>query len=393
MRILHVVPTYYPAYRYGGTIEAVRGLAKGLVKRGHEVHVFTTDVDGAGRLPVALNEAVFLDGVLVRYFPTGLGRRVYRSPKMGQALREEIKEFDLAHLHSVFLWPTSVAARAARAVGVPYIVAPHGMLVKELIKRKSRIAKTAWINVLEKRNIKYAAAVHVTSELEANELAGLGIRHRNTFTVPNGVDDPCSIASSDTPLIKHLPTPFVLFLGRINWKKGLDRLIPAMANVPGAMLVIAGNDEEGYRPVLQALAERLGVAARTRFVGALYGSQKWELLQRASMLVLPSYSENFGIVALEAMMAGCPVIVTPQVGLASVVRAAGAGIVAEGQPEQLSHAIDVLLQAPDQRRKMGDAGRRIARERFSWGAVACDMEEVYRVCTREGSTCSKISLQ
>jgi glycosyltransferase involved in cell wall biosynthesis len=396
MRILHVVPSYYPALRYGGPIRSVHGLAKGLVRRGHEVHVFTTDVDGPGRSPVPLNEAVDMDGVMVWYFPTGFGRRLYRSPMMGRALDQRIEEFDIAHLHSVFLWPTSAAAAAARRARLPYIVAPRGMLVRDLIRRKSRLAKTAWINLLEKRNLECAAAIHVTSEIEANDLAVLGLRHKGTFTIPNGVEMPCAAGSSRIAhglLAEHSSAPFVLFLGRINWKKGLDRLIPAMADVRGATLVIAGNDEEAYRPLLQALAERAGVAARTRFIGPLYGPDKWQVLAQATMLVLPSYSENFGIVGLEAMMAGCPVIVTPQVGLASVVRAVGAGLVVDGEPAELSRAINSLLQAPEQRRKMGEAGRHTAREKFSWDVIAADMEQVYRECVREGRRCSARSLQ
>ena len=104
----------------------------------------------------------------------------------------------------------------------------------------------------------------------------------------------------------------MLFLGRINWKKGLDRLIPAMAHVPGTDLLIAGNDEENYTPTLQALAERCGVAERVRFLGPVHGRDKWRLMATADVFALPSYSENFGIAALEAMACGVPVVVTPR---------------------------------------------------------------------------------
>jgi glycosyltransferase involved in cell wall biosynthesis len=345
------------------------------------VHVFTTDVDGSGRSRVSLNEPVDVDGVTVWYFPTGLGRRLYRSPMMGHALDQRIDEFDIAHLHSVFLWPTSAAASVARRARVPYIVAPRGMLVRDLIRRKSTLAKTA--------------AIHVTSENEAIDLAALGLRHKRTFTIPNGVELPC--ASDNFPIAEvcvseFLSAPFLLFLGRVNWKKGLDRLIPAMADVRGATLLIVGNDEEAYQPVLQALAERVGVAERTRFIGPLHGPEKWQFLKQAAMLVLPSYSENFGNVVLEAMMASCPVIVTPQVGLSNVVRTVGAGLVVDGEPAELSRAINFLLQAPEQRRKMGEAGQRTAREKFSWDAIAADMEQVYRECVRDGHRISARSL-
>jgi glycosyltransferase involved in cell wall biosynthesis len=392
MKILHVVPSYYPAVRYGGPIRSVHGLAKGLIGRGHEVHVFTTDVDGSGRSPVPLNEPVDMDGVSVWYFPTGLGRRLYRSPMMAYALHQRMNEYDIAHLHSVFLWPTSAAASAARRVRVPYIVAPRGMLVGDLIRRKSRFAKTAWINLLEKRNLEGAAAIHVTSEIEANDFAALGLSHKRTFTIPNGVEMPCAARNSRIaqPLLAELSSgPFILFLGRVNWKKGLDRLIPAMVDVCcGATLVIAGNDEEAYQPILEALAERTGVTERMRFIGPLDDAEKWQVLAQASLLVLPSYSENFGIVALEAMMAGCPVIVTPEVGLANIIRDVGAGLVVDGTPAELTRAINALLQAPEERRKMGEAGRRSARGKFSWDVIATDMEQVYRECVSEGRKCS-----
>src|SRR6478609_2951217 len=107
MKILHVVPTYYPAVRYGGPIQSVHGLASALAAQGHDVHVYTTNVDGQGVSPVALDRPTLLDGVTVQYFATGVGRRIYRSPRMRQALDLNVASFDIVHLHSVFLWPTS----------------------------------------------------------------------------------------------------------------------------------------------------------------------------------------------------------------------------------------------------------------------------------------------
>src|SRR5689334_14985099 len=135
MKILHVVPTYYPAVRYGGPIRSVHGLASSLAAQGHEVHVYTTNVDGKGVSPVPLDRPTQLDGVTISYFSTSFGRRLYRSPDMRQALKLNIARFDIVHLHSVFLWPTSVAAQAARRAGVPYVLSPRGMLVRDLIRR------------------------------------------------------------------------------------------------------------------------------------------------------------------------------------------------------------------------------------------------------------------
>src|SRR5262245_48860836 len=354
MRALHVVPSYLPAIRYGGPIYSVHGLCKALVARGHEVHVFTTNVDGPDASPVPLETAVDLDGVNVWYFPCGLGRRLYRSPAMAQALGACISRFDILHLHSVFLWPTLAAARAAVRADVPYLLTPRGMLVPDLIRRKSRIAKSLWISLYERKNIERAAAVHVTSEIEKAELEQLGFSPRSIAVIPNGIDLPPAPRAGSWAAAGA--RPFVLSLGRISWKKGLDRLSRPFAHVPDADLVIAGNDEEGLTPGLQAIARELGLAERVRFLGATYGEAKWELMRRAAVFALASYSENFGNAVLEAMACGIPVVVTPEVGLADEVSAAGAGIVCEGKPQVLGCAIAGLLADAQHRAALGAAG-------------------------------------
>lgn len=188
MRILHVVPSYYPAVRYGGTIPAVHDLAKALVLRGHEVEVYTTNVDGPGISKVPLDRPVERDGVRVRYFPTGAARRLFRSPEMALALRSNLPAFNIAHLHSAYLWPTSAAAFLARKAGVPYIFTPHGMLVGDLIRRKNRLAKQCWITLFERRNVNHAAAVHVTTQLEGEELYRLGLKAQRLAVVPYVLD-------------------------------------------------------------------------------------------------------------------------------------------------------------------------------------------------------------
>ncbi len=374
MRLLHVVPTYVPAWRHGGPILAVHGLCRALVERGHEVTVLTTDVHGHGRLDVPLGEPVTIDGVEVWYFPVRWPRRLYISPALGRAARQILHGFDLLHLHSVFLWPTSAAARAAERAGVPYVVSPRGMLVPNLIARRGRWRKRAWMLLAERRTLARAAALHATSALEADEAARLGLRLPPVFTVPNGVDVP---QGSGEPR-----EPFLLFLGRVSWKKGLDRLIPALARCPGVELRIAGNDEEGLRPELERLAGEAGVAGRVAFLGPVAGEEKAALLRRAAVLVLPSRSENFGNAVLEAMAAGCPVAVTPEVGLAATVRETGAGIVVDADPGRLGEALRELLADPARRQAMGCRGARAAADRFGWPAVARQMETVYRRLAR-----------
>jgi glycosyltransferase involved in cell wall biosynthesis len=381
MKILHVVPTYVPAWKHGGPIRSVHGLCKALAARGHQVTVFTTDVDTGGAVPAG--QAVALDGVEVWYFPVGSPRRFYRSPQMGAALRQRISKFDVGHLHSVFLWPTSAAAREAEWAGVPYIVAPRGMLVPDLLRRRGRWRKAAWLRFVERRTLARAAGFHATAGLEAEEARKLGLPLPRVFVVPNGIDpEPPPAEAPAAPVLALLAgPPFLLYLGRLSWKKGLDRLIPALARVPDTVLAVAGNDEEGIRPRLEALAREAGVASRVVFLGPVDGADKAALLHGCTALVLPSYSENFGNAVLEAMAAGRPVAVTPEVGLAGVVRDERAGIVSEGDPILLGDALRALLTDPD-REAMGQRGADAVRRRFGWAAVAEQMEEVYREVAR-----------
>ena len=378
MRLLHVVPTYLPAVRYGGTIVSVHGLCRALSQAGHAVTVLTTNVDGAGESDVPVDAPVQRDGVTVRYFRSPLLRRLYFSPGLRRALDEEVARADVVHLHSVFLWPTLAAARAARAAGVPYVLSPRGMLVRDLVERRSALVKKAWIALFERRTIEQAAAVHLTSELERRELAALGLRPRESFVVPNGVDP--ALETAPTPATAE---PMVLYLGRINWKKGLDRLVEALVEVPGARLVVAGNDEEGLTSRLATLAERLGVAPRVSFPGYVDGAAKQQLLAEARVLVLPSLSENFGNAALEALAHGCPVVVTPGVGLAEAVQASGAGIVSEGDAASLARAIRALLEDEPRRRAAGAAARALVREKYGWPTVAAQMAGHYERLARE----------
>ena len=360
-----MVPTYLPATRYGGPIYAVHGLCRSLAARGHDVSVFTTNVDGARESDVPLNVPIDRDGVRVHYFGTEF-RRLYVSRGMNRALHAEVKTFDAVHLHSVFLWPTYAAARAAVAAGVPYIVSPRGMLVPELIRERNRLLKTAWLRLFERRTFEHAARIHFTAQMEWNDAARTGITLPDPFVVPNGID-----------LVPRPPIPrddrTILYFGRISWKKRIDRLIDALPRIPDARLVIAGNDDEGLTPALQERARQAGLADRVNFLGAIDSAAKWDLLARATVFALPSLSENFGNVVLEAMMMETPVVLTNAVGLAPDIAMARAGVVAD----DFAHAIQTLLDDAPLRAELGRNGRALVESKFTWPAVAAEMEEAY----------------
>lgn len=362
MKILHVVPTYFPARRYGGPIVAVHGLCKALVARGHEVHVFTTNVDGDRTLDVPAGTPVSLDGVNVHYFASPY-RRLYWSPEMGRALARQVRTCDIVHIHAVYLWPGVAAARAAKRANVPYVISPRGMLVGELIRRKSRFVKTMWLRFAERRGFANAAAIHFTSELERVEAGRVGVPLPNPVVIPNGIEiEPRpDVARDDKTLV---------FLGRVNWKKGLDRVIDALPQLPGVRLLIAGNDEEGLTPPLLARAEQRGVRERVEFVGPVYGAAKNELLAKAALFVLTSTSENFGNAVLEALAMETPAVLSEGVGLAEEVVRANAGIIGlEG--------VAALLGNRARREQMGKNGRALVESRFAWPRAAQEMENAY----------------
>ena len=381
MRILHVIPSYLPAVRYGGPIFATHGLCKALAVRGHEVQVFTTNIDGSGNSPVPIGLPVSLEGVQVQYFPCPLLRRLYWAPALGRALESEIGKFDVVHLHSAFLWPTWAAARAAHKASVHYVLSPRGMLIKSLIDRRSRLIKSAWIRVIEKSNIERAAAVHLTSQLEADELRRFGWQLPRLAVIPNGVDEPAPCDGKIATEVDEIAAerPLILFLGRLSWKKGLDRLLRAFSHTSAGKLAIVGTDDEGLAPRLVKLAQGLRIADRVHILPrTVIGSEKERLFAAARVFVLSSHSENFGNTVLEAMRRRVPVVVTPEVGAADVVRDSGGGLVVAGDPVPLGAAICRLTSDVNLARSMGEAGQRHAVAHYSWTKIAGAMEDLYQ---------------
>jgi glycosyltransferase involved in cell wall biosynthesis len=254
------------------------------------------------------------------------------------------------------------------------------MLVKDLIARRSRLTKSAWIHLIERSNVEQAAALHLTSQLEGTEIERFGWRLPRLAIIPNAIDEPLSqngkIASDVEAITSQ--QPLVLFLGRLSWKKGLDRLLRAFALTPTGILAVVGTDDENFAPQLAKLAAELRIADRLRILPrTVIGSEKERLFAAARLFVLPSYSENRGNTVLEAMRRGVPIVVTPEVGAAEIVRTSGAGLVVAGDIEPLSSAIRLLTADLALARSMGEAGRRHVAAHFTWDQVATQMEDLY----------------
>jgi glycosyltransferase involved in cell wall biosynthesis len=254
------------------------------------------------------------------------------------------------------------------------------MLVRELIARRSQLAKSAWIELIERSNLKYATAIHLTSRIEASELEQFGWQLPFRAVIPNGVDEPAARHGKVAAEIREIASqqPLILFFGRLSWKKGLDRLLRAFARTRLGKLAIVGTDDENFAVQLQTIAQSLAIEDRVRVLPrTVVGFEKEQLFAAARLLVLPSYSENFGNTVLEAMRRGVPVVVTPEVGAAEVVCQSGGGLVVEGEPEPLAAAISKMAENDELARSMGEAGKRHVVAHCTWATVAEQMESLY----------------
>lgn len=375
MRMAHILG--YLAPRYGGPPQAALRLGRTLHKLNVEVSWWATATREE-------QDAFANMGAQVRLFPATFPRSWYRSPGLHEALRKEIQGLDLLHLHQVWDYPLYAAAQLAQQHGKPYVVTPHGIFSQTW--RYATPKKRAYLRLIARPFLNRAACMHAIVPAELRGFAEAGIRAPYTV-VPNGID-PVEFA--------HLPAPgeadarwpglrqrlVALFLGRLSAEKGLDQLIPAWRRVVRqqreACLLIAGPDQQGYRANVEALIEREGLHDHVLMTGMLQGREKLMALSRADLFVQPSYSEGFSLSILEALACGKPCAITtgcnfPELG------AIGAGEVVEPQADTLSAALSKLLAlAPQERQEMGERGRSLVMEQYTWDVVARRMLTVYR---------------
>lgn len=378
MRILHVIGGVAP--RYGGPSAALPALCRAVMDRGHHVEVFTTDIDGPGRLPLPTGRPMVWQGVPTTVFPVRRPRAYAPAPALGLALRR-VQAFDVVHIHSLYRFHTLAAAFWCRRRGVPYVLRPHGSL-NPYHRATRRTLKAVYELLVERRNLDHAAAVHCTSQAEADAVKSLGMR-APVVVVPLPVEvaryaRPAAPARSLTPPGARR---LVTFLGRIAPKKGVDVLVDAFARIaptfPDVALAIAGPDG-GHLPEVVARVQVHSLVERVHILGHVAGEEKVTLLQASTVLALPSLDENFALSVAEALAAGTPVVVSPGVALHREIAAAGAGLVAPRTAEGVARALDRLLARPELAARCGTNGRALAVRLFAPERVGEQLEALYR---------------
>jgi glycosyltransferase involved in cell wall biosynthesis len=398
LRVLHVTPYCGEAWAYGGIPRVVDASVRALAERGHQVEICATDAcSAASRLrraprrfrrwpPIPVRE-----GVTLHVFPNLSNRAAYYAQLflpvgLGSFLRRHARRFDVAHVHACRNLPGTIAARELRRAGVPVVLAPNG--TAPLVERRRR-AKRLFDGVFG-RVLDSADVVLAVTAAEERQLQQLGVPAARVRLVPN----PVSLEEFDAPARRGVfratlgldaTTPVVVFLGKLTPRKRVDvlirafrRLLAATPSLAGGRLVIAGNDM-GAGGAARTLARTEGVDGRVTFCGLLEGRHRLEVLADADVVVYPGEDEIFGLVPLEALLTGAPVIVAGDSGCGEVIAAMGGGpIVAAGDVAALSAAMGEVLANPDSFRAKATAAAPLVRERYGSAAVAATLEGLYR---------------
>jgi glycosyltransferase involved in cell wall biosynthesis len=392
MRILQIIPSI--SLVYGGPSQMVLGLSAALAKQGIDVTIITTNSNGdidQNPLDVPLNQPIQQDGYNIIYFRCYPFRRYKFSLSLLQWLNQHIKEFDIAHIHAIFSPVTTAAATIARYHDIPYIMRPCGMLDPADLRKKKQL-KQIYAALLEKPNLAGAATIHFTSKQEAkiSERFGLStnkISRTQDLIIPLGVTnfiDKLSINNLSDFNSVDSQIPQILFMSRIEPKKGLNLLIPALEKILTQGInfnfILAGSNPQDadYESKIKALIADSPLAKYTKITGFVTGETKAYLLQNADIFVLPSYYENFGIAVAEAMAAGTPVVISNQVHIWEDIQQAQAGWVSTLEVDAIASLIKIALLDADERKRRGLNAFRYAKKHYSWDIIAQQTIQAYQ---------------
>lgn len=369
--------------RDGGPARSVTSLCSELADESVGVKLITArDQDPEGHvLP--------RDGVEVSFYSRAL-RAGYHART--EALRSTNEAALVLHDHGIWLTSNVLSAIAAKRLHVPLVVSTRGMLEPWAMSYRAWKKKVAW-QAYQKRVLMSAAVLHATSAAELEGIRGAGLKNP-VAVIPNGVSLP---SNTDIPSLqsnRDTTGRKAFFLSRVHPKKGLPMLLEAWHRMgpQGWELVIAGPDEVGHTGQLKTLVDRYGLQNDVRFVGPVDDAAKWRLYAESDLFILPTHSENFGIVVAEAMAAGLPVVTTKGAPW-SVLSERQCGWWTDMSADAIEAALrEAMSMSPEQRHAMGERGARYVREHLSWPSIARQMREVYEWVLFGGAVPSTVAL-
>lgn len=335
MRILQINASYKPAFIYGGPTMSVSMLCEQLAKKNIKVMVFTTTANGPNELPVTLNYPVDVDGVPVIYFKRLTKDHTHFSPALLSKLWSDVKNHDVVHIHAWWNMVSVLSCLIAVMRGVPIIVSPRGTLSPYSFSNKNKFIKN-WIHQLLGKPLLNKCYMHVTSERENTAISSL-VKPKNIISIPNFVKLPTKTNGVDN--IPGIPIK-LLFFSRIEEKKGLDILLNALFKVSVAYhLTIAGNGDIEYINQLKTYATQLGIDKHITWAG-FYNEDKFDLLGKHDLFILPSHDENFANTVIESLSVGTAVLISENVGLHDYVAEKKLGWICKTNAESMITYID-----------------------------------------------------
>jgi len=362
MHLLHSVDSL--ALANGGLPLAVSELASSLAEINDDKKTLGVDViSSKGGQPCFYPDQVKL---ITAGNPTRDWRR-----QMEAAHRQQ--PFSLIHQHGIWVVSSHTTTAFIRHHGIPLVVSPHGMLEPWALKHHAWRKRIA-LALYQKRNLQQASAFHATCEAEAEHIRQLGFSQPIAI-IPNGVSIPDTPSSVPDP--KELKT--ALFLSRLHPKKGVPMLLEAWAtiNPPNWQLVISGYDEGNHLAELKRQTEHLGLSSVISFPDPLFDQAKNDAFHRADLFILPSHSENFGIVIAEALASGLPVITTRETPW-QILEEQNCGWWVDATPEAIACSLKQACQlSPSELQAMGHRGKKLVEEKFLWPRIAKQMLQFY----------------
>ena len=370
MKILHAIPSV--ARIYGGPSTAVAALAAAQNRLPEIVaEVAATDADGDGRFDPSSwpNEAGKL-----HLFPTVAGP----GASLRAWLDKRIADYDVMHIHSLWNSVVYYARRAAVRRGIPIVLRPCGMMSDYTWSRRPLLKYGYWW-LRERGDVSSSAAIHCTSDAEAAEVRGHKVVRGTIQVIPNGVESAAfTVPRTAGELRRRVGSMadgkrLLLFLSRLHPKKGIvDLLLPALAAIgSNSVLAIAGGPDihaPGHDDEIRTAIAALGLTDRVAMLGNIEPAERWSLFDDADAFVLPSHSENFGIVVAESMARGCPILVTSGVQSHEHVSAARAGVVVEPNVGSVLEGLKAL--AGMDREDAAKRSRDYAAQHFDWNRIA-----------------------
>ncbi len=380
-----MIPAFYPALAYGGTVNVAYNISKELAKRGHEVTVYTSDtLDKDSRQKE--NFAVIND-IKVYYFKNISNRlawaRFVLNTGVISALRKNINDFDIIHLHGLRNFQNIFCYYYAKKHNIPYIVQAHGDLP---YANQKVLIKKAIDSIIGYRLLRDAYKVIALNKTEADQYKKMGVSEKKIEIVPNGIDlsEYESLPERGQFRNKYRINnneKIILYLGRIHKTKGIDLLIKAYSklvkNMEVLRLVIVGPDD-GCLFELKKRIDELGIEEKVIFTGPLFNHDKLSAYLDADVLVYPGIHEIFGLVPFEAIICGKPVIVADNDGCGEIVKEADCGyLVRYGDVEGLKNQILYVLNNIEEAKKKVLQGQRYIYKNFAWGEIIKKVEYAY----------------